>query len=81
MKDVASSRPSFCAVMRGTGVREKDVLGPSGTLLTILTYGMFDKYNKIDLEGTRQAVGRMEVYLANVDQTVDQNGSVKNESL
>lgn len=33
---------------------------------------MFDRYNTVDVEDTRQAVNQMQNCLANVDQNVDQ---------
>jgi len=59
------------------GVPESVIMAVTGHS----TRAMFDRYNKIHLEDTRQAVGRMEAYLANVDQTVEQNGKVENETL
>lgn len=70
-------RHTFNTNMRKAGVSESVIMAVTGHS----TMAMFDRYNKIDLEDTRQAVGRMEAYLANVDQTVDQNGNVKNESM
>lgn len=70
-------RHTFNTNMRKAGVPESVIMAVTGHS----TRAMFDRYNKIDLQDTRQAVGRMEAYLANVDQTVDQNGNLKNEAL
>jgi len=34
---------------------------------------MFDRYNTVDLEDTRGAVNRLQEYLSDVDQAVDQS--------
>ena len=38
---------------------------------------MFDRYSTIDQEDTRKAVDQLEVFLANVDQSVDQNAKAE----
>lgn len=70
-------RHTFNTNTRKAGVPESVIMAVTGHS----TRSMFDRYNKIDMEGTRHAVGRLEAYLANVDQTVDQNEDVKNTSL
>jgi hypothetical protein len=42
------------------------------------TRQMFDRYNTVDVEDTRQAVSQYQDFLKNVDQTVDQ--AEKNEN-
>ena len=36
------------------------------------TREMFDRYNTVDMDDSRKAVDQMEVFLQNVEQTVDQ---------
>jgi hypothetical protein len=38
----------------------------------------FDRYNTVDEEDTRKAVDQLQVFLQNVDQTVDQNEKDEN---
>ena len=62
-------RHTFNTNMRKAGVPESVIMGITGHS----TRAMFDRYNTVDEEDTRQAVDQMGVYLKNVDQTVDQN--------
>ncbi len=66
-------RRTFNTNMRKAGIPESVIMAVTGHS----TRSMFDRYNKIDMEDTRNAVARLEAYLANVDQTVDQNHDVK----
>lgn len=61
-------RHSFNTYMRKAGVPESVIMKITGHS----TREMFDRYNRVDDEDTRQAVVKMEGYLANVDQNVDQ---------
>jgi len=61
-------RHTFNTYMRKSGVPESVIMEITGHS----TRTMFDRYNTIDLEDTRQAVDQMGAYLKSVDQTVDQ---------
>ncbi len=61
-------RHTFNTNMRKAGVAESVIMAMTGHS----TRAMFDRYNKVDLDDTRQAVDQMEVFLASVDQSVDQ---------
>ena len=61
-------RHTFNTYMRKAGVPESVVMEITGHS----TRQMFDRYNTIDIDDTRQAIGQLQDYLANVDQTVDQ---------
>jgi len=63
-------RHTFNTNMRKAGVAESVIMAITGHN----TREMFDRYNVVDLEDTQQAVGKLEVFLANVDQNVDQGG-------
>lgn len=67
-------RHTFNTNMRKAGVAESVIMAITGHS----TRAMFDRYNTIDLDDTQQAVDRLEVFLANVDQSVDQNAKVEN---
>ncbi len=62
-------RHTFNTNMRKAGVPESVIMEITGHS----TRAMFDRYNTIDLEDTRNAVDRMGVYLKSVDQNVNQN--------
>lgn len=68
-------RHSFNTYMRKAGVPESVIMECTGHL----TRTMFDRYNTVDDEDKRKAVERLEEFLhnsvANVYQTVDQNGN------
>ncbi len=71
-------RHTFNTYMRKAGVAESVIMDITGHS----TRTMFDRYNTIDGEDTRKAVDQLEGFLANVDQTVDQDQEVdKNETL
>jgi len=55
--------------MRKAGVQESVIMEITGHS----TREMFDRYNTIDEEDTRQAVNKLEDYFANVDLHVDLN--------
>jgi integrase len=61
-------RHTFNTYMRKAGVPESVVMEITGHS----TRQMFDRYNTIDMDDTRAAIGQLQDYLANVDQTVDQ---------
>ena len=61
-------RHTFNTYMRKAGVPESVVMEITGHS----TRQMFDRYNTIDIDDTRQAIGQLQDYLANVDQSVDQ---------
>ena len=62
-------RHTFNTNMRKAGVPESVIMEITGHS----TRAMFDRYNSIDLEDTRQAVDQMGNFLKSVDQNVDQN--------
>lgn len=61
-------RHTFNTNMRKAGVPESVIMEITGHS----TREMFDRYNSVDQEDTRKAVEQFEVYLANLDQTLDQ---------
>ena len=61
-------RHTFNTNMRKAGVPESVVMEITGHS----TRQMFDRYNTVDLDDTRAAIGQLQDYLVNVDQTVDQ---------
>ena len=61
-------RHTFNTNMRKAGVSESVIM----KITSHSTREMFDRYNTIDNEDTRQAVDQMEAFLQNVDQSVDQ---------
>ena len=60
-------RHTFNTNMRKAGVPESVVMEITGHS----TRQMFDRYNTVDLDDTRAAIGQLQDHLANVDQTVD----------
>ena len=54
--------------MRKAGIQESVIMEITGHS----TREMFDRYNTIDEKDVREAVDKLEVYLASVDQNVDQ---------
>jgi hypothetical protein len=42
---------------------------------------MFDRYNTVDEDDTRKAINQYEVFLAKVDQTVDQNDKLNKSGI
>ena len=62
-------RHSFNTYMRKAGVPESVIMEVTGHS----TREMFDRYNRIDEDDTRKAIEQMQAFLANVDQTVDQD--------
>jgi len=67
-------RHTFNTNMRKAGVPESVIMKITGHS----TREMFDRYNTIDQEDTRKAVGRLETFLASVDQNVDQDQKTEN---
>jgi integrase len=63
-------RHTFNTNMRKAGVAESVIMAITGHS----TSAMFDRYNTVDLDDTQQAVDRLVMFLANVDQSVDQAG-------
>ena len=61
-------RHTFNTHMRKAGVPESVLMEITGHS----TREMFDRYNTVDMDDSRKAVDQMEVFLQNVDQTVDQ---------
>lgn len=61
-------RRTFNTNMRKAGVAESVIMAVTGHS----TREMFDRYNTVDVEDTRGAVNRLQEYVSNVDQTVDQ---------
>ena len=61
-------RHTFNTNMRKAGVSETVIMEINGHS----TREMFDRYNSIDQDDTRKALKDLEVYLANLDQTLDQ---------
>lgn len=61
-------RHSFNTYMRKAGVPESVIMEITGHS----TREMFDRYNRIDEDDTRKAVEQFQGFIANVDQTVDQ---------
>jgi hypothetical protein len=59
--------------MRKAGVPESVIMEITGHS----TREMFDRYNTVDEDDTRKAVDQLEVFLAFVDQTVDQTDKMK----
>jgi integrase len=62
-------RRTFNTNMRKAGVAESVIMAVTGHS----PREMFDRYNTVDQEDTRGAVKRLQDYLSNVDQTVDQS--------
>lgn len=62
-------RHSFNTYMRKAGVSESVIMNITGHS----TRDMFDRYNTIDTEDGRFAIKKLELFLKNVDQNVDQN--------
>jgi integrase len=60
-------RHTFNTNMRKAGVAESVIMAITGHS----TREMFDRYNRIDLDDTKIAVNRLEVFLANGDQSGD----------
>ena len=63
------TRHTFNTYMRKAGVPESVIMGITGHS----TREMFDRYDTIDAEDKRQAVTRLEVYLRNLSENVDQS--------
>lgn len=61
-------RHTFNTNMRKAGVDKTVIMKITGHS----SEEMFNRYNTVDAEDARQAVDRLQTYLANVDQTVDQ---------
>jgi integrase len=62
-------RHTFNTNMRKSGVQESVIMNITGHR----TRAMFDRYNTIDQEDTRNAVNTLEDYFKNVDRSVDSN--------
>jgi integrase len=67
-------RHCFNTNMRRAGVPESVIMEITGHS----TRAMFDRYNTIDLEDTKQAVDQLRDYLQNSDQSSDQNYKAEN---
>lgn len=67
-------RHSFNTHMRKAGVGESVIMEITGHS----TRQMFDRYNTIDTEDTRRAIGQLQAYFANVTQTVTQTAKTEN---
>jgi integrase len=63
-------RHTFNTNMRKAGVQESVIMEVTGHS----TREMFDRYNTIDEDDTRNAIGQLENFLKNVDHPVDQAG-------
>ncbi len=63
-------RHTFNTNMRKAGVPESVIMAITGHS----TREMFDRYNRVDDEDTKEAIKKLEVFSANVDQNVDQAG-------
>jgi integrase len=66
-------RHTFNTYMRKAGVPESVIMEITGHS----TREMFDRYNTVDEEDTRRAIEQFQGYLANVDQTVDQEATIE----
>jgi integrase len=64
-------RHTFNTYMRKAAVEESVIMAITGHA----TREMFDRYNTIDAEDTHQAMRQFEVFLQEVDQTVDQKAN------
>lgn len=66
-------RHTFVTNMRKAGVPESVIMEISGHS----TREMFDRYNNVDEDDTRKGINQLEVFFANVTQTVTQSGLQK----
>lgn len=66
-------RHTFNTNMRKAGVPESVIMEITGHS----TREMFDRYNTVDIEDTRQAVSQLGFYLENVRQTVRQDNNIQ----
>ena len=66
-------RHTFNTNMRKAGVADSVIMEVTGHS----TREMFDRYNTIDEQDTRQAVNQLSLFLKNVDHPVDQEGEIK----
>ena len=60
-------RHSFNTNMRKAGVQESVIMAITGHS----TREMFDRYNTVDIDDTREAVNKLEMFFQSVDQNVD----------
>jgi len=70
-------RHTFNTNMRKAGVPESVIMEITGHS----TREMFDRYNKVDEEDTRNAAEKLQLFLATVDQNVDQTPSPEKNEL
>ena len=70
-------RHTFNTYMRKAGIPESVIMEVTGHS----TREMFDRYNTVDVDDTRQAIEQFQDYLRNVDQTVDQKANSENDNL
>ena len=70
-------RHTFNTNMRKAGVDKSVIMKITGHS----SEEMFNRYNTVDAEDARQAVDQLQVYLANVDQNVDQIDSSEERSV
>jgi len=68
-------RHTFNTNMRKAGVAESVIMDVTGHS----TREMFDRYNTIDEDDTRQAVGQLSTFLKSVDHPVDQVGKIEHK--
>ncbi len=64
-------RHSFNTYMRKAGVQQSLIMEITGHS----TREMFDRYNTVDMDDRQKAMGQLQEYLANVDQSLDQVAS------
>ena len=69
-------RHTFNTNMRKAGVPESVIMKITGHS----TREMFDRYNTVDEDDSREAVDRLELFLRNVDQTVDHEGKTDSKA-
>ena len=70
-------RHTFNTNLRKAGVQESVIMEITGHS----TREMFDRYNTVDEDDTRKAINQYEVFLAKVDQTVDQNDKLNKSGI
>ena len=70
-------RHTFNTNMRKAGVQESVIMEVTGHS----TREMFDRYNSIDEDDTRQAVDQMTAFLNSVDHPVDHAGKIEQKKL
>lgn len=63
-------RHTFNTYMRKAGVAESVIMGITGHS----TREMFDRYNRVDVEDKKEAIGKFEAYLVSVSKPLAENG-------